>query len=54
MNINSEIEIYHDDYIERVMNAFKIKIMKTKQSYLDFKSDFDKMYIKNFNKLNKN
>lgn len=33
-----------DEYIEKAMHDFKVKIMNTKQNLLEFKASFDKMY----------
>lgn len=41
MNIKSNLD--NDEYIERAMHDFKIKVMNTKQRILEFKASFEKM-----------
>lgn len=41
--MNSKITFENDEYIERAMHEFKLKVMGTKQNILEFKANFDKM-----------
>lgn len=42
MNIKNKFE--NDEYIEKAMHDFKVKIIDTKQNIIEFKGNFNKMY----------
>jgi len=41
MNIKSTLD--NDEYIERAMHEFKIKVINSKQKILEFKASFETM-----------